>query len=240
MFALLIHMYYEDSWEKIFRQQLKELNNFSPVIMINLCNTNPNNRQIVSTIKAEYPSALIITTPNKGKDIGGKLALIDFFIRTNQSPEFMVFLHDKISPYSVTGDIWRNKLFRIVDPANIQNILTKFQANSKIGIVGAGEFIKTEFDKEESLMKTRNSTKIDHLLHKYNLVINDYTFIAGTMFWIRSSIVKKFFSIYTPLACREMLEEGDSTDQHEGTYTHSWERVFCWLANNQGYTIKGI
>ncbi len=70
--------------------------------------------------------------------------------------------------------------------------------------------------------------------------LTDHRFVAGAMFWIRSSIIQNFFSTHSALSCREMLEEGNFTDQYEGTYTHSWERIFCFLANDQGYTINGI
>jgi len=240
MFALLIHIYRQDSWDKIFRDQIKSLQSYSPVIMINLCITNPDNPRIISEIKADFPQAFIITTPNKGRDIGGKLALIDFFIKTKQQSEYIVFLHDKKSLHSFEGESWRVKLFGIIDPGKIKTIITEFQSNETIGIMGTKDFIKNEFDKKRNKFKTTNSDKIKELILKYNLAITDYSFVAGTMFWVRSAIIMKFFSKYSAQYCRETLEEGNFTDQYEGTYTHSWERIFCWLSNDQGYALKGI
>jgi lipopolysaccharide biosynthesis protein len=208
--------------------------------MINLCITNPGNSHLISDIKSDFPDAFVITTPNKGKDIGGKLALIDFFMKTRQQSEYIVFLHDKLSPYLNIGQQWKEKLFNIIDWVKIKAIIKEFQSNETIGIVGVNEFIKNEFDEKKNKLKTANSDKIKELISKYNLKVSNYNFIAGTMFWIRSTIITKFFSIHAPLACREMLEEGDFTDLYDGTYTHSWERILCWLANDQGYTIKGI
>jgi lipopolysaccharide biosynthesis protein len=240
MFALLIHIYYQDSWEKIFRHQIKSLQEYSPLILVNLCLTNPGNARIISAIKTEFPGALVIATPNKGKDIGGKLALIDFIIKTGRDPEYLIFLHDKISPHSITGDRWRTKLFSIIDPVKIRTILDDFRSNKKVGIIGAKDFIKNEYDEKKDKLETTNSIKLRELMAKYHLTITNYTFIAGTMFWIRGTILKKFFSTYSPLSCRATLEDGNPTDQYEGTYTHSWERIFCWLANDQGYVLKGI
>jgi lipopolysaccharide biosynthesis protein len=110
MFALLVHIYYQDSWEKIFKQQMKNLQQFAPVILINLCNTTSGNRETITSIKKDFPGALVITTPNKGKDIGGKLALVDLYINTGQQTDYIIFLHDKVSPHSITGERWRNKL----------------------------------------------------------------------------------------------------------------------------------
>jgi len=240
MFALLIHIYYEDSWEKIFQNQVLALKGYSPVIMVNLCVDFPWSDIIVQAIKTDCPSAFVITTPNKGKDIGGKLALIDFFLKTGQEAEFIIFLHDKISPHSITGDSWRTKLFSVINIENISSILKEFKSNEKTGIIGAKDFIKNEFDSKKKVWETTNSEKLEELTARYQLSVTDHTFVAGTMFWVRSSVIRNFFSKFAPLDCRELLEEGDPTDQYEGTYTHSWERIFCWLVNDQQYRIKGI
>jgi lipopolysaccharide biosynthesis protein len=240
MFTLLIHIYYHDSWEKIFRQQLLALQEYSPALMVNLCSDIPGSIKIIRAIKKDFPSAFIITTPNKGKDIGGKLALLHFFIATSRESDFIIFLHDKVSPQSSIGEEWRKKLFVIIDPSKIAAILAEFMNNSKTGVVGSKTLIKNEFSENKKGWQTTNSQKLEELTTRFHLNITDHTFVAGTMFWMRSSIIRNFFSRFSPLNCREILEEGDPTDQYEGTYTHSWERIFCWLANDQQYTIKGI
>lgn len=240
MFALLIHIYNHDSWEKIFRERLNEIREFSPAILINLCVAHPGNVELISAIRRDFPEAFIITTPNKGRDIGGKLALADFFMRMGLKSEHVVFLHDKQSHHWFAGESWRQKLFEIIEPGKIKAILEKYGNDPKTGIIGASEFIKDEYDKKRNEFKTTNSDKIRELISKYDLKLTNYRFVAGAMFWIRSSIIRKFFSVYSALSCREILEEGNFTDQYGGTYTHSWERIFCFLANDQGYTIKGI
>ncbi|MBS1736087.1 MAG: hypothetical protein JSS98_05705 [Bacteroidetes bacterium] len=240
MFALLIHIYYHESWEKIFREQLYSLKDYSPLIMINLCLDIPGSKDLTRTIKNDFPEALITTTPNKGKDIGGKLALINLFLDTRQAADYIVFLHDKISPHSITGDQWRTTLFSIINQKNITGILKEFTNNKKAGILGAKNFIKNEYDTKKEAWETTNSEKLEEMISMYHLKVTDHTFVAGTMFWVRSSIIRNFFTKFSPLDCRKLLEEGDPTDQYEGTYTHSWERILCWLANDQQYSIKGI
>src|SRR5436190_1017479 len=165
MLALLIHIYNQDSWERIFRERLKAIQELSPVILINLCLAHPGNAELISSIRNDFPEAFIITTPNKGRDIGGKLALTDFFI-------------------------------------------------------------KDEYDRKTNVFKTTNNSKMKELISMYDLKLTDYRFVAGAMFWLRSSIVRKSFSAHSALGCREILEEGNFTDQYEGTFTHSWERIF--------------
>jgi lipopolysaccharide biosynthesis protein len=240
MFALFIHIYNHDSWERIFRQQLADIRGFSPVILINLCLARPGNPELISSIRRDFPDAFIITSPNKGRDIGGKLALIDFFIKAGLDAEYIVFLHDKQSHHWFAGEWWREKLFEIIKPGKIKFILDEYQNDPKAGAIGNKDFIRNEFDKKTSEFKTTNNSKIKELITMYNLKVRDHRFVAGAMFWMRSSIIRRFFATYSALSCREMLEEGNFTDQFEGTYTHSWERIFCFLASDQGFTIKGI
>jgi lipopolysaccharide biosynthesis protein len=240
MFALFIHIYDHDSWEGIFKDQLIKIRGHSPLLLINLCLAHPGNAGLIASIRKEFPGAFIITTPNKGRDIGGKLALIDFFIKAEFKSEYIVFLHDKQSHHWFAGEAWRQKLFAIIEPGKIDAILTEYQNDPKTGIIGTSDFIRDEYDKKTNTFTTTNNSKLQELISMYDLHITDHRFVAGAMFWIRSLIIKKFFSAYSALSCREMLEEGNFTDQYEGRYTHSWERIFCFLADDQGYTIKGI
>jgi len=240
MFAIFIHIFTHDSWEKIFKKQLIKIQGFSPLILINLCLGHPGNSELISSVRDDFPGAFIITTPNKGRDIGGKLALIDFFIKAQLQAEYLVFLHDKQSHHWFGGESWRKKLFAIIEPEKIEAILTEFQNDPKVGIIGTSDFIRDEYNRKTNEFDTTNSSKMQELISLYHLHISDHRFVAGAMFWIRSQIIKKFFSAYPALSCREMLEEGNFTDQYEGRYTHSWERIFCFLAADQGNTVKGI
>ena len=239
MFALFIHIYDHDSWERIFKEQLLKLRGYSPLLLINLCMAHPGNAELISSIRKDFKDAFIITTPNKGRDIGGKLAMIDFFLRAELPSEYIVFLHDKQSHHWFAGEAWRQKLFSIIEPVKIDAIIAEYQNDPKTGIIGTNDFIRDEYDKKADEFSTTNSDKMKEMISMYDLHITDHRFVAGAMFWIRTAIIKRFFSAFSALSCREILEEGNFTDLYEGTYTHSWERIFCFLANDQGYTIKG-
>ena len=45
-------------------------------------------------------------SPNQGKDIGGKLVLLDVYIRSAPKNDLIIFLHDKKSPYKVHSREW--------------------------------------------------------------------------------------------------------------------------------------
>ncbi|HEY0434267.1 MAG TPA: rhamnan synthesis F family protein, partial [Chitinophagaceae bacterium] len=226
------------SWQEIFLPRLKTLEKFSPQLLVNLWNNQKNIPSLVKAIHSDFPQSRVILTPNKGRDVGGKLALIDFYLKTAMQSDYLVLLHDKKSPHMFEGKVWREKLFRIIDQTEIPGILSQFETNPQTGIIGATELIRNEYQGKK--FTTINNDKLNELIGMYQLNMADHRFVAGTMFWIRSSIIKSFFSRFPALACRELLEEGNFTDHLEGKYTHSWERVFGWLATSQGFSLKGI
>ena len=239
MFAVLIHIYYPDSWEMIFREQLCALRDYSPILLVNLCNTNTNNEEVAAAIRQDFPAAVVIITPNKGKDIGGKLALIDLFLKMQLQSDYIILLHDKVSPHALRGDVWRSTLFRIIQRENIDKILGLFQREPKTGLIGVKEFIKTEYDEKTGEFTTSNAPQLKELLKEFDLHPRYYSFIGGTMYWVRTSIMVDFFSRHAPLYYRGALEPGNIMDNEKGSYAHAWERVLCWIAA-QDYNLKGI
>jgi lipopolysaccharide biosynthesis protein len=239
MFTLLAHIYYPHSWEQTFKEPLRLIAHLKFDLLINL-SIDENNDQLKNKIKSLFSNAFIIETPNKGKDVGGKLALIDLLLRIRLNNGLVVFLHDKKSPQATTGDQWREKLFKIIEPQTIQKIIGAFHNNSQVGVIGTKDFILNEFDKKSGIFKTPNNLILQQLMKRYSLSLSDYRFIGGTMFWARLCILKKFFEINPPLMCRTDLEEGNVLDEGEGTYTHAWERIFCWISTAQGYQLKGV
>ena len=97
-----------------------------------------------------------------------------------------------------------------------------------------------EYDFSMQQFDSLSNEILKGLINEMNLRMTDYNFIAGNIFWIRSELITKFFSQHSPLEIRSRLEHGNELDFHKGTYIHSWERIFSWLANAQGFEIAGI
>jgi lipopolysaccharide biosynthesis protein len=224
---LFTHCYYPNSgigvnYELISCNDILKLTNFSNL-------STPQ-------INSDY----IISSPNQGKDIGGKLALIDLTIKLKINADYYIFLHDKKSPHTTLGDIWREKLFKIIEPQNIEKIKNMFDEDDKLGIVAAKEFIVNEFDETTGNFNCTSNSILKELIKQYKLNLTNFDFVGGTMFWVKTEIFNNFFSRYNPLEIRATLEKGNVLDHDHGTYTHAWERMFSWIATDQGYKIKGI
>ncbi len=175
-----------------------------------------------------------------GKDIGGKLMLIEIYLRLGIQSDYIVFLHDKKSLHSSTGSFWKNELFRIIDEKTVDKIMLIFQNQNSTGIIGPSKFIRNEWNSKGNYFSTTNSDILLTLLDSYRFKIRDYSFVAGTMFWVRSEIFQQFFLENSISKIRESLEKGNVMDSEKGSITHSWERMLSWIAIEKGYKLFGI
>jgi lipopolysaccharide biosynthesis protein len=195
---------------------------------------------IRSRVLDDFPDAVVISAPNQGKDIGGKLALIDTLLTMELNPELVIFLHDKRSPHALEGDRWRKSLFRIIDPGLVTKILDLFKKYPNVGIIGPSGLISNEYDSNTKQFLSENRLQLKKLMETFGIHTLDYRFVAGTMFWARFSILRSFFENNHALYCREFLEKGNIMDEEHGTFTHAWERLLCWIVTARKYEIKGI
>jgi lipopolysaccharide biosynthesis protein len=182
---------------------------------------------------------VVKASTNKGKDIGGKLILMDAWLKLAAQSDYILLLHDKHSPYHSNSDRWKKDLFRIAENALLPRILELFQ-DPQTGIVASANAIRNEADNEQKSNFYINSPLITSLKEQYGITDPNLLYVAGTMFWVRAGLFKEFFSTYSPLAIRATLESGNITDTDAPTITHAWERLLCWIITNKGYQIKGV
>ena len=185
-------------------------------------------------------SVIRLKVPNKGKDIGGKLAAFSYYMNFCEKTEHTVLLHDKVSPQTINADYWSRELYGPFSEEGLDKAFHLLEQDSRAGIVGSGTFLRNEFIPMEKRFDTTNNDLLQQLIREYHLRGGVYDFIAGTIFLGRSRIFENFFSKHPALDARAKLEPGNVLDLEKGTYTHSWERLFCFIAEDQGYTIKGI
>jgi len=237
--SLFYHLFYEEGLNTLL-EALNNLTAYNPAIFINISNDNLQKQNMSDVIKKKHPEAFIIFSTNKGKDIGAKLALIDLSIKLDITSKYSIFLHDKKSPHTTMGDVWRKKLFRIIEEEHIPPIFNSFEKNKKLGIVSAKEFISNEYDEGSDTFTCSSNAILKQLIKSHSLQLTNYDFVGGTMFWIRTEILTSFFKNHSPLLIRHDLEEGNVLDHENGTNTHAWERMLSWISTEKGYYIQGI
>ena len=102
------------------------------------------------------------------------------------------------------------------------------------------ESIQNEYDYSQQSFSGTNQLQLTQLRSEYGINNTDYRHVAGTMFWVRSLPLIRFFTKHSPLNIRKTLESGNVMDENTGTITHAWERMLSWIITEQGYTIKGF
>ncbi|MBC3538717.1 rhamnan synthesis F family protein [Rufibacter sediminis] len=234
MISVLLHLYYPESVKTVLPQISKDFL-VGNKLYINLVNNAPFDESAFDN----FDNLTLLKSSNVGKDIGGKLVLIDSLLTMQDNSKFWVFLHDKNSPHTTTGKFWRDSLFSIIDIKNKESILKKMESNN-VSVVTHKNYIMNEWDAQQNKFKTINNDKILELKSKYQINPSSYEFAAGTMFWAKSDPLKNFFSKYSPLEIRSTLEKGNVLDHHFGTNAHSWERLLSWIALGETKKIEGI
>jgi lipopolysaccharide biosynthesis protein len=235
--TLFIHLYYPGSWQTLekkcghaFRQ--------AEQIILTACHDDVLDETMSSN--GNLPDMVRLKVPNKGKDIGGKLISLCYYLRCCQKTKYIGLLHDKVSPQTINATYWSDTLYNPFGEKGLRKVLHKMDSDSRVGIVGARSFLKNEFNHGIGTFETTNDCLLRDLIKEYDLHCRRYDFIAGTIFVCRSIIMEEFFSRHPALEARNALEEGNVMDLQYGTYTHTWERLFCFIAEHQGYTIEGL
>jgi rhamnosyltransferase len=236
--SVICHLFYAGSIY-YFLSRLMSLKSPHTQFVFNLSASLFYNSFFCEMLTQHFPGAFIIFTPNQGRDIGGKLAAFDSLMKSGVQSDFTIIIHDKFSPHTPTGTEWRDKLLKIINPKVLPEVLRKFQ-NPKVGVITTEELIKNEWDPDRERFSCTSSENILNYIKKFGLQVSDYKFAAGTIFWIKTSILKEFFSSYPAIAVRKELEKGNALDFDKGTNIHAWERLFSFVANSQGYKTIGV
>ncbi len=237
--SLLCHLYYQDSLDMLL-PYLKNLHGYNTRFFFNVCSDAGYHTEVVKKLRATFQDAIITCSPNAGKDIGGKLVLLDTYLKLGGESDYLVLIHDKHSPQTVTGAAWRKKLLAILEKENIIKILRLFSSKAVVGLVGSEDQITNEYDAKTKTYKCSSHAELELLRAQYNIHTDVPAFIGGTMFWTRAAIYRDFFLQYSPLQIRSTLETGNILDYEKGSFSHAWERMFSWIVLNRGFKIAGI
>lgn len=236
--AVLCHIFYEDT-AGLLCDSFMEIAKHDSIFLFNICNETPGKSDIVKIIKERFPDSVIICTSNRGKDIGGKLALLQLFFQLQIKSSYFLFIHDKKSLQALKSKTWRSDLLKILSAANIERAVNIFQQDDKAGIVATKEYVIKEPVSNGSF-SGMNGALLSQESGKYRLSTSSPFFVAGTMFWARVEPFERFGEQHRLLGIRKELEAGNILDDFSGTITHTWERLLCWIVTCNGFYIKGI
>jgi len=237
--SVLCHIYYPTSIY-YFLLRISALRSYNSTFIFNLSSALFYNEFFMDVLKTAFPEAILLHSPAKGRDIGGKMVAIDALLRLDTPSDYSLIIHDKLSPHAPTGKEWRDTLFKIIARDRLPEVMNTFDQKPKVGAITEGNFIKNEYDPDKEGFTCTSNENLLSYISQYDLNLSSYNFAAGTIFWIRTTILKEFFGRHTPLSIRETLESGNALDFNKGTNIHAWERLFTLIADAMGYKVTGI
>lgn len=233
--AVHLHLYYLDLLDEL----ISYLGNIPFPFDLFITTVNPI-EGIKARIKRDFDVVTVLQVENRGRDLGGFLSVISRFeldrydivlkIHSKKSLNMGSYIEAVQGLFGqdvVDGDVWRRQLLDPIlgDRERVARIIAAFQKNHHLGMVGASKFLCSVPDTNTSLYKD--------LCRKLQ-VKEEILFFAGTMFWIRGSLLKKLrVSGFNP---NDFKLDSKAV---EGELEHCFERIFGALVASHGSIIAG-
>jgi lipopolysaccharide biosynthesis protein len=233
--AVIIHLYYVDSWE-LFRQALDMMSiEFDLFITV-----SPTESNFASILHRDYPNAHLLVVPNRGRDILP-------FLRVARELEKLGYkkvlkIHSKKSTHRTDGQDWLSSMIRSLIPEDerIQSRLKDLLEDPKTGIIGPKDqyiALKVNFEANgvhmTDILSGIYSSKTSHRILQVERA--EHGFFSGTMFWARldalSPILRQDYSV-----TKFEKEQG----QIDATFAHAMERVFCLVPQVENKNLYEI
>jgi rhamnosyltransferase len=189
--------------------------------------SNPKKNEILSIFNNSENCPEVYVFENKGRDI---YPFIKILKQVDISDAKLILkLHGKKSLYSEYGDDWRKSLFDGLMPSyeGVNKIIDEFSRKSKLGMVGAsGSFLsnKEYWGANYNCVKKIVYDATGKITRK-----NDLGFYAGSMFWIRTDVIKRIIEVID----EQYFEE--ESGQRDGTYAHAIERAIPIISHKLDY-----
>ena len=221
--AVIVHSFYDDIWREISDHLATWTVPFRLYVSL------PEDRYEAASrsIRRDYPTAVTIPAPNRGRDIAAFLALAKK--ADDDGIEIICKVHTKRSAHRSNGEEWRHDLFaKVLGTGGYpQLIISALRDNPAIGlIIPQGHAISGRH------FWGANEQRVLDLAEKigYQRPLGNFAFPAGSMFWMRTDALRPILDL--GLSFSDFEEEAG---QYDGTLAHAVERLLPIAARIRGY-----
>lgn len=225
-----LHLYYIDQLD-YFIEKLSNIQSVSYDLYITMVEKND---AVEQKILSRFPDANILIVPNKGYDVGPFIHVLNNV--DIDSYDYVLKIHtkntilnngDKINGVWISRKCWMPLLVEalIGTPKIFADNIKKFENNHKIGMIGSKYLITSSTDSYTNILPQVNNT----IKNLGFTIPNKLTFVAGTMFMMRSSLLKPIIKAGYNI---DSFEPTGRTSQGN-TLAHVFERVFGALVTLQ-------
>jgi lipopolysaccharide biosynthesis protein len=230
--AVVVHIYYEDTWPDI-AGALRGL-----TIPFDLIVTTVAGRErLIETIRQAYPLAEIEVVENRGRDVGPFIALLEQG-RLDRY-KYICKIHGKKSidggRKTYMGAMWRRRLlFDLLGAPGAANAaIGMFERDPSIGMIGPKVFRLPKDGYSEDLSWSANRSLTLKIAERMGVPSDEFRldFFGGTMFWVRPEALR-------PLAnLRLAADMPDESGRIDGDLPHAIERVLPTSVLVAGYKL---
>jgi lipopolysaccharide biosynthesis protein len=221
--AVVVHVFYPELWPELAAY----LENIPDAFDLYVSTVASHADEVTAAVAGGYPQARVVVRPNRGRDMGPFLYLLQEF-GLERYP-LICKLHTKKSPHRNDGDAWRNDLYaRLMGSRDtVRNIVRRFAEEPQLGLLGpAGHLAHYRF------YWGANRRRVRKLCDRLGIGLDglDFEFVAGSMFWCRGAALRKVRDLAIT------LDEFEAEDgQLDGTLAHAMERVLPLAAFAGGF-----
>ena len=234
--AVHFHCYYTDMLDECL-SCLRNLSVCDRDLYVTLVREDPVVRAKVSAFDSQ---AQIAVVQNCGYDVGPFI----WFLRQISLDRYDAVLkvHTKrrtlseetlFNEYTLSLDLWPRLLWDALlgSPEIVTKNLDALTRNETLGMIGSKYCLALGCDTLELPLSA-----VEHEMARMGLPMpHPFSFVAGTMFLVRSALLAPLTTIYAPSQFSP-----SSPTVHNGSLAHVMERVFGCLVRQAGYEIKGF
>ncbi len=230
--AVCLHLYYTEQWTKI-SQRIKLIS--EPFDLFVTC--LPDHLDLVTgDVHKLFPQATIVAAENGGMDVLPFLTINHDYALWSYSA--VLKLHTKNTK---TDDdvIFGNLCYESLLPSQevIKAVVSSLEQDPEVGMIGPEALYRSA----KSLMYV-NATKVDDVLKilKIKTSTDDWGFFAGTMFWVRGSLLRALAQHFSLVKQQAVLDASVVKSGGDGTWAHAMERIFGLLAPSKSMKNQAL
>jgi hypothetical protein len=230
--AIVVHIYYEETWPDI-SGVLRRLDVPFDLVVT----TTPGRATLIETIGRDFPHAEVEVVENRGRDVRPFLSLLERG-RLDRY-RYVCKVHGKKSSdggrRSYMGSLWRRRLLfdLLAAPGLASAIVDMFERDATIGMIGPRAFRLPSETYSEELSWSANRRKVLELAEEMGVPPDRFQldFFGGTMFWVRPEAL-------APLRRLKLSESfPEEKGLLDGGLEHATERLFGAAVVAAGYRL---
>lgn len=239
--ALIIHIYFKDLIPYCLRYA-KSMPRYADIIITT--DKEDKKADIIEAFKdIDCNNVKVILIENRGRDVSALLVACKDFI---MDYDYVCFAHDKktlqVYPHSI-GESFSYKCFENVlgSKAYVENIIQTFDQDERLGLLTPSPPNHGDFYPTLSTMSWGPNYEITvELAKRLGLHVDisrDKDAIAplGTMFWFRTSAMKRLFD-----EDWEYKDFPTEPNKNDGTLLHAVERIYPFVVQDAGYLVGHV